>query len=284
MRHRPDDVLRAERRVAAEEHLRVGRRHGLRVDLGHVPLVELDADVALDPRERVLLADRDQHVVARHVLVGLARRDRACGGPCRRTRPSPSRTRTPVSLPFSWVNSFGTMKLRIGMPSCIASSFSHGEAFISSKPERTITLTSSPPSRREERQQSIAVLPPPSTMTRLPILLMWPNETLDSQSMPMWMLAAASLRPGMSRSRPRGAPRADEDRVPAFGEQRLEAVDRACRRGTRCRGRGCSRTPRRSRSRAGGISGSACASCRPPSGPGRTPRRCSRAARGRARP
>jgi hypothetical protein len=52
----------------------------------------------------------------------------------------------------------------------------------------------------------MAVLPPPSTMTRLPILLMWPNETEDSQSMPIWMLAAASLRPGMSSSRPRGAP------------------------------------------------------------------------------
>jgi len=37
----------------------------------------------------------------------------------------------------------GTRKLRIGMPSCIASSFSHGLAFISSKPERTITFTSS---------------------------------------------------------------------------------------------------------------------------------------------
>jgi hypothetical protein len=40
----------------------------------------------------------------------------------------------------------------------------------------------------------------------LPIFVTWPNETLESQSMPMWMFAAASLRPGMSRSRPRGAP------------------------------------------------------------------------------
>ena len=92
------------------------------------------------------------------------------------------------------------------MSSWIASCFSQGEAFISSKPERTMTFTSSPPSRREERQQSIAVLPPPSTITRRPILLIWPNETEDSQSMPIWMLAAASCRPGMSRSRPRGAP------------------------------------------------------------------------------
>ena len=113
---------------------------------------------------------------------------------------------TPVRCPFSCVNSFGTSQLRIGMPSCIASSFSHGEAFISSKPLRTTTVTSSPPSRREERQQSIAVLPPPSTTTRRPILSIWPKETLDSQSMPIWMLAAASRRPGISRSRPRGAP------------------------------------------------------------------------------
>ena len=112
----------------------------------------------------------------------------------------------PVSLPFSWVNSFGTRKLWIGMPSCMASSFSQGDAFISSKPERTTTSTCSPPSRRAERQQSMAVLPPPSTITRLPILSMWPNETDDSQSMPIWMFLAASLRPGMSRSRPRGAP------------------------------------------------------------------------------
>ncbi len=92
------------------------------------------------------------------------------------------------------------------MPSCIASSFSHGEAFISAKPERTITLTSSPPSRFAVRQQSIAVLPPPSTMTRRPTDVTWPNDTEASQSMPTWIFFAASLRPGTFRSRPRGAP------------------------------------------------------------------------------
>ncbi len=92
------------------------------------------------------------------------------------------------------------------MPSCMASSFSQGEAFISSKPERTITFTSSPPRRLLVRQQSMAVLPPPSTMTRLAILSICPKETLESQSMPMWICLAASLRPGISRSRPRGAP------------------------------------------------------------------------------
>ena len=73
VRHRPDDVLRAERGVAAEEHFRIGRDEGLRIDLRHVPLVELDAAVALDPGEGVLLADRDQHVVAGDGLVGFAR-------------------------------------------------------------------------------------------------------------------------------------------------------------------------------------------------------------------
>src|SRR5689334_23548759 len=48
-----------------------------------------------------------------------------------------------VSRPRSWVNSFGTSQLRIGMPSCIASSFSHGEAFISSKDRKSTRLNSS---------------------------------------------------------------------------------------------------------------------------------------------
>ena len=42
------------------------------VEHRQAPLVELDAGVLLDPRERVLLADGDQHVVALEELVGLA--------------------------------------------------------------------------------------------------------------------------------------------------------------------------------------------------------------------
>ncbi len=72
VRHRPDDVLGAEGGIAAEEYLRMGRGHGLGIDLGHVPLVERDPDVALDPGEGILLADRDQNVVARDQLVQLA--------------------------------------------------------------------------------------------------------------------------------------------------------------------------------------------------------------------
>src|SRR5262245_26087636 len=55
----PDDVLRPERRVAAEEH--AGPRRLIRhlIDDRHVIAIERKAEVALDPRERVLLADRE---------------------------------------------------------------------------------------------------------------------------------------------------------------------------------------------------------------------------------
>ena len=107
----------------------------------------------------------------------------------------------------------------------MASSFSQGDAFISSKPERTITFTSSPPRRREVRQQSIAVLPPPRTITRLPILSTCPKDTFDSQSMPIWMLAAASARPGNVEVAAARRARADEDGVVAFRKDAGEAVD-----------------------------------------------------------
>ena len=61
----PDDVLRAPRRVAAEENPGRVRLHGRLVDHRHVPLIELDAEIAFDPGERVFLADGEDHVVGR---------------------------------------------------------------------------------------------------------------------------------------------------------------------------------------------------------------------------
>ena len=141
------------------------------------------------------------------------------------------------------------------MPSCMASSFSQGDAFISSKPERTTTLTSSPPRRRAVRQQSIAVLPPPSTTTRLPMRSMWPNETFASQSMPMWMLAAPPAgreRRGRARAarRCRRTPRRTPGRAASAG---CRCARRSGSRSRRCRR--CSRPPRRSPPRAGGTRG-----------------------------
>src|SRR6185503_10545997 len=54
---RPDDVLRPERRVTAEVHAGPRRLIGDRIDDGHVVAIEGKAEIALDPRERVLLAD-----------------------------------------------------------------------------------------------------------------------------------------------------------------------------------------------------------------------------------
>src|SRR5712691_6815979 len=75
VRPRPDDVLRPEGGVAAEEDVRHGGLHRLCIYFRH-PFLELETTITLDPGEGVLLADRDEHVVAIEVLVGLARRNK----------------------------------------------------------------------------------------------------------------------------------------------------------------------------------------------------------------
>ena len=60
----PDDVVGPPRAVAAEKHLWIGRLERYFVDGGHIVFAKCNADVALDPRERVVLADGHQHVVA----------------------------------------------------------------------------------------------------------------------------------------------------------------------------------------------------------------------------
>src|SRR5580698_886334 len=81
MLYRPDDVLRAERRVPAEEHPGAGRLERRGVDRRHIPLVELDTQVALDPGEGVLLADGENHVISRQKLLG---HDALAGNPALR--------------------------------------------------------------------------------------------------------------------------------------------------------------------------------------------------------
>src|ERR1700730_15604721 len=72
VRHGPDDVLWPKGGVAAEEDIGQGRLHRLRVDLGHAPAVELDPDVALDPRDLpVGLAGRRQVATAARIEFGL---------------------------------------------------------------------------------------------------------------------------------------------------------------------------------------------------------------------
>ena len=234
--HRPDDVLRAERRVAAEEHLRMVDCMVLGVDLRHAPASNSR------PISRSIQGKAFSWPTATstssHCMIDV----RLAGGTSLR-RPLSSYSAatfsnvTPVELAVVVRNSLGTRKLRIGMPSCIASSFSQGDAFISSKPQRTTTLTSSPPRRRDVRQQSIAVLPPPSTITRLPMLVMWPNDTLRQpvdadMDVGGGFLAAGDVE--VAAARRAGA---DEDRVVVLGQQRLQAVDALAQPQSRRRGR-----------------------------------------------
>ena len=74
VRHRPDDVLGAKCRIAAEKHFWLRRLQRDLVDDGKARLVELDARVPLDPGKRIFLSDRDQHVVAGEMNFRLASR------------------------------------------------------------------------------------------------------------------------------------------------------------------------------------------------------------------
>ena len=217
-----DDVLRAEGRVAAEEHLGQRGLEGLRVEHRHVPLVELDADVALDPREGVswpMATSTSSHSISTSGSPVGTRLRRPLASYSARTFSKV----TPRACRCRAENSFGTRKLMDRDAFVHASSFSHGEAFISSKPLRTMTLTSVPPRRRAERQQSIAVLPPPRTMTRGARIHMAEGDVGQPVDADV-DVAAASWRPGMSASRAARRAGADEDRVPLVGEHLAQAV------------------------------------------------------------
>ena len=226
------------------------------IDHGHVPFVELDADVALDPGEGVLLADRDQHVVA----FDDARRARPVGTSLRRPLASYSALtfskRTPVSLPFSCVNSLGTRKLRIGMPSCIASSFSQGDAFISSKPrahDDLHVLAAQAARGAAAIHRRVAAAQHDHALADLvDVAERDARQPVDADmDVGRGFLAAGNVEVAAAR---RAA--ADEDRVVAFGEQRLQAVDALAEPQLDAQVEDVAALPRRSRLRAGGSSGS----------------------------
>ena len=64
MLHGPDDVLGAPRGISADKHAVTRGLEGGVIHDRHVPFVELDADITLDPREGVVLPDREDYVVA----------------------------------------------------------------------------------------------------------------------------------------------------------------------------------------------------------------------------
>ena len=256
VRDRPDDVLRAERRVAAEEHAGARRRHRRRVDDRHAVLVEREADIALDPRERVLLPDRDQHVVAREH----ARRARRSGTSWRRPLASF------CGATFSNVDA-GELAVVVRETPWARGSCGSGCPRASRPPFPTATPSSrrSRSARRPARRRRRAGArcgSSPSPCCRRPARRRACRSRRcarttrdDSQSMPMWM-----LRRGFGAARhvevaPARRAAADEDRVEAFAEQRLHAVDLVARpeldRPCRARSPSLRRSPRR----AGGTSG-----------------------------
>ena len=148
-------------------------------------------DVALDPGERVLLADGQDHVVGgkEHGVDAPSR----SAGPCRRRSTRGARTPCRSACRSRRRSAWATWLMRISTCSSSASSSSQGDALKNWRGRRAMTLTSLPPRRRDVRQQSMAVLPTPMIRTRSPILSMCPNATHSSQSMPMWMLVGGLL-------------------------------------------------------------------------------------------
>ena len=59
----PDDVLWPERRIAAEKDALTRAHHRCLIDFRAIPLVEFDADIAFDPRECIVLTDREDDIV-----------------------------------------------------------------------------------------------------------------------------------------------------------------------------------------------------------------------------
>jgi hypothetical protein len=72
----PDDVLRAEGGIAAEEHIGPRRLVRRLVHDRDVPLVELETEIVLDPRKCILLADREHDIIGRQEFLA----DDAFGG------------------------------------------------------------------------------------------------------------------------------------------------------------------------------------------------------------
>ncbi len=111
------------------------------------------------------------------------------------------------------------------MSSCMASSFSQGDAFISSKPERTTTLhvlAAEPARGAAAVHRGVAAAEHDDALADLgDVAERDGRQPVDADvDVGRGFLAAGNVE--VAPARRAGA---DEDRVPAFGEQRLQAVD-----------------------------------------------------------
>ena len=71
----PNDIFRAECRIAAEKHFIQCGLKGCFIDNRHIPtIIKLQANVALDPRKGIFLSDRDNHIIAFIIMIRLTRR------------------------------------------------------------------------------------------------------------------------------------------------------------------------------------------------------------------
>ena len=166
-----------------------------------------------------------------------ARRRIRNAGPARRTctslrRPLSSYSAftfskmTPVSLPSSWVNSFGTRKLWIGMPSCWASSFSQGarlHLLEAGSDDHLHVLAAEAARGAAAVHRGIAAAEHDDALADLgDVAERHRGEPVDADVDVLGgFLAARNVE--LATARRAGA---DEYRVPAFGEQLLQAFDR----------------------------------------------------------
>ena len=224
MRHRPDDVLWAKRRVAAEEHARVGRCHRCGIDLRHVPFVELNPDVALHPRECVFLADRDKHVIARQVLIRLAGRNE-------------------VAAPLGVVFGFHLLEQNAGEPTVFVREFLRHEKiqnwnvlvhgvllfprgrlhFLEARADDHLDVLAAEPARGAAAVHCGVAAAEHDDAFSDPIDVPEGDggEPVDADvDVRRGLFAAGDVEIATAR---RAA--ADEDRIPTLGQQRLEAVD-----------------------------------------------------------
>ena len=122
----------------------------------------------------------------------------------------------------------------------MASSFSQGDAFISSKPKRTTTFTSSPPSRREERQQSIAGVAAAKYDDALADAADVAETKRSRASRCRYGCLRRFLAAGDVEDRARAAHRSRRKSRRNFPTAAPSCCRRACRRRTRRRDRECS--------------------------------------------
>ena len=283
VRDRPDDVLGTERRVAAEIHAGTRRRHRHLVDDRHVPFVELDARVALDPRERVFLADGDQHVVAWKVDVRLAGRDElppTLGVLLRRDLLERHAGQLAAfvreRLGHEVVVDRDALVHRVFLLPRRRLHFVEAGAhddlhFLAAQAARRTAAVHGRVAATEHDHALADARHVAERNGRQPV-----DADVD--------VRGRFTAPGNVEVAPARRAAADEHGVPSLGEQLLSCCRCAGRRGIRCQGRARSPLPRRSRNRAGGTSESASGSCRRPARRRRRSRIRSRAAPGRAPP